>query len=371
MAKLPGRGLRSVRGMLERYNHKDPAFWGQLEKKSWTLEEKALLLRLREAGPVVMKKIMVHFPNRSYGTIKNSLLRPISDPWWTSQTRKIRRWTEKEKDLLAREIPAGVRDDALALSLGRSTSSVKKMVQACGIQRPRRWTPEKDRILSRMAEEGHKFKQIALHLSTSRASAEMRWGNIRSRPPARRGDLDRLTWKMFSPTLAEAQEVERLRQEGCTWEAITAQKFPDRMGALVRTTFLREFGSMFKTTPKDLLNMSSVDVQEIECLRQEGCSWQEITQQKYPGRSRKTVCSAYTRRIEGRCNVPTFEISCADDLQGIGRLREAKNTWETIRDLKFPDESVDKVRKTYKRQMKAHSDEKSNDAASTEEGTTS
>jgi transposase len=99
---------------------------------------------------------------------------------------------------------------------------------------------------------------------------------------------------------ADFEEIVRLRKEGATWPRIIGLKYPGRSRTSISQVFRRESkirsGEQARVRRKNApLSMSSADVEDIERLRNEGKSWQYITALKYPDRDPPQMMRAINR----------------------------------------------------------------------------
>jgi hypothetical protein len=353
---LPDRGVVAVEMMIRRLRRNDVGLSKTIKRKSWTAEEKEKLLRLKEAG-VSYEDVASQFPHRTTASLQSALHRPRSDMFWSTTPRKWVSWThEADKDLIE-GVASGNSVEKMATSFGRSINAVRARLQILGIELPRYWTPEEDKTLLRMLNEGFSLGQIGSHLGKSRESVSSRWQSVRPKdsvPPSRRSGPSRRNLRQFVPSSTEIQTVERLRQEGSTWQEITSSMFPNWRVTQVRHFFRGAYKHQpEKITRKDSnFEIPSADVPDIQRLRSTGSTWKQIADAKYPG--------IHWQRVRLRC-LEQFKL-CSEDLgtnsteanvQQTGnsinlahtpRLQAANSTWQSVMDELYLGSSYQQVR---------------------------
>ena len=351
--QLPGRTMLSVQKLTMRTRRNDVSLGRGRKPLFWTAEEKKKLLQLKQAGAGA-EDVTSHFPNRSFRSIQSALRRPSSDSFWSTEVRKSVGWTAEEVKILAEEALKGTSVEELAKLLSRRTGSISARLHRLDIRLPPKWTPEDDKILLRMLKEGHKARDIALTLGKNRESVTHRLFNIRPRnslPSDGRCTPMRKVSRAFTPSSAEMQEVERLRQQGSTWSAISASLFPDRPVYKVRETFQRAF----KHQPERLAKVlepaipqpfSRAEIQDIKDLLKDNRTWDEIATLKYPGQDAMILERTYIQQT-AKCG--TFRVPSLD-IPELQRLRNSKYTWKEIAALKYPGTTVHRLRYAFIRQ---------------------
>jgi hypothetical protein len=351
--QLPGRTVMSVQKLTMRTRRNDVSLGRGRKPLFWTAEEKKKLLQLKQAGAGA-EDVTSHFPNRSFNSIKSALRRPSSDSFWSTEVRKSVGWTAEEVKILAEEALKGTSVEEMAKLLSRRTGSILARLHRLDIRLPLKWTPEDDKILLRMLKEGHKARNIALTLGKNRESVAHRLFIIRPRnslPSDGRCKSTRKVSRAFTPSSAEMQEVERLRQQGSTWPAISASLFPDRPVYKVRETFQRAFKHQPERLAKVLKpampqSFCRAEIQDIKDLLKDNRTWDEIATLKYPSQDAMILKRTYIQQTtkRGASRVPS------PDLPELQRLRNAKYTWKEIAALKYPGTTVPRVRYAFFRQ---------------------
>lgn len=140
---------------------------------------------------------------------------------------------------------------------------------------------------------------------------------------------------------ADKQVVGRLLSEGKTWRQISSFLRPElsvSFASRLKLLYLRQTGEEDTRARYIPLEITAADVADIERLRDTGMYWRQIVQLKYPGRHLKTVHRAYTVLTGKRSRKPLYDFSVSE-VQDIERLREDGKTWPQIRDLKYPERS--------------------------------
>ncbi|GAB7334670.1 hypothetical protein MBLNU13_g06618t2 [Cladosporium sp. NU13] len=142
----------------------------------------------------------------------------------------------------------------------------------------------------------------------------------------------------FRIPLADIAEVRRLRETKMTWAAIAALMYPKTNRESLRVAYVAQTGASTRAQRAPSFDIPSAIMSDIQRLRHEGKTWDEITDMKYPGRKSRSLRRAVLQQDNGsgeyRKPYPS-EISSAD-MADIKRLRHEGKTWDQIRDMKYP-----------------------------------
>lgn len=352
---LSDRTVVAVEMMVRRFRRNDVGLSKPIKRKSWTAEEKEKLLRLKEAG-ASYEDIASQFPYRTTASLQSTLHRPRSDMFWSTTPRKRVSWTHEADKELIEGVTSGNSIEKMATSFGRSISAVRVRVQTLGIESPRYWTPEEDKTLVRMFNEGFSLGQIGSLLGKSRSSATSRWQLIRPKdsvPTSGRSGASRRNLRQFVPSSTEMQTVERLRQEGSTWQDITASVFPNWRTTQVCYFFHRAYKHQReKTTRKDSnFEIPSADVPDVQRLRSTGSTWKQIADAKYPGIHWQRVrlrCLEQLKLCSEELGTNATEANAQQtgniNLAQTPRLQAAHSTWQSVMDELYLGLSYQQVR---------------------------
>ena len=339
IAKLvPDRTFAMIEKQLRRCRHNDIGLSKAIKPRRWTAEERKKLLRLNEAG-APLKDVMCQFPDRTLESVNVALFRLREDISWCTARPKRFKWTATaEKDLIER-LGSGSSLGETATFFGCSIHAIRQKLGKLGfnpLQQNRAWTPEEDKALLRMGTEGYARRHISSHLGRSVAAVTLRWCSIRPTDPPTNGKSGTRR-RIFNPlkaTAAEKERVERLRQEGATWQAITASVFPGRTENQVYHAFV---DGIYKHQREKIasprrMSFSPSDMEDIESLLKAKKNWKEIVALKFPDREPSYIQKKYYREI-GRNS--EFAMPFAD-IPEVKRLRNAGLTWKEIADAKYP-----------------------------------
>lgn len=368
---LPNRTFAMIEKQLRRCRQNDIGLSKAIKPRRWTAEEKKKLLRLKEAA-APLKDVVCQFPDRTIASVDMALSRLRTDIWWYTARPKRFKWTATaEKDLIER-LGSGSSLGETATFFGCSISAIRHKLGKLGFtfQQDRAWTPEEDKALLRMGTEGYAMRHISSHLGKSVPAVKFRWYSIRPTDPPTNGRSGpkRMISNPLKATAAEKERVERLRQEGATWEAVTASVFPGRTASQVYHLFV---GRIYKHQREKIasptrMSFSPSDMEDIESLLKAKKNWKEIVALKFPGRKPSFIRQKYLQEI-GRNS--EFAMPFAD-IPEVKRLRKAGLTWKKVADAKYPGVpwwSVQARAAEFLGHMNSRSEELGTDAASTGE----
>lgn len=287
--------------------------------------------------------------------------------WCTAPKKKIAWTATADKELIER-LSSGTSVEEAAMLSGRSNNAIRIRSHQLGISLSRNWTSEEDETLLRMISEGYTHEQIGSFLGRSRHGVTARWFTIRpadSVPVSRTsGPIRRTLVRPIEPTSAEMQTVERLRQEGNTWEAIKASIFPDQEKRQVYRMFQRAYKhhpEKINARPRGPFSPSEID--DMESLLKDRIPWREIAASRFPDLTPATLQRAYLRQIDRSSNSVFHSV----DIPEVRRLHGAGLTWNQIAVAKYPDIGWRRIREVFLEQMEQCSEELGTDPASTGE----
>ncbi|KAM0701026.1 hypothetical protein Q7P35_011387 [Cladosporium inversicolor] len=170
---------------------------------------------------------------------------------------------------------------------------------------------------------------------------------------------------------ADIAKLRSLRQAKMSWIEITALMYPHKDPKAVCREFSRQNMSKDRRRPKVLkvalsrygtslvergrpnnTSMSPDDVADIQRLRGEGNTWNQIAETKYPDKTAEALRHAFIRQHPGDGRSEDFspKISPAV-LADIQRLRAANAKWHEITALHFPDRNPVAARQLIQRHM--------------------
>ena len=366
---LPGRALSTVMAVIRRCQYNDTGYSKAIKPRSWTAEEKKKLLRLKDSG-ATLQDIVSQFPDRTHKSLTMALYRPRSDMFWSPTPSKKIAWTATADKELIERLSSGTSVEEVALLFGRSNGAIRDRSHRLGIRLSRNWTPEEDETLLRMISEGYTHGQIGSSLGRSRRGVNGRWFTIRpvdSVPVSRTsGPIRRTLVRPIEPTSAEMQTVERLRQEGSTWQAIKASIFPDREMRQVYRMFQR----VYKHHPEKInarprSPFSPSEIEDIESLLKDRVSWRKIAASRFPDLTPAKLRRSYLQQIDRSDNSAIHSV----DIPEVKRLHGAGLTWKQIAVMKYPGIGWQRIREVFLKQTKQCSEGLGKNSASTGEET--
>ena len=268
---LPHRTYGTIERQIHRFQLNDIGLSKAIKPRRWTAEEKKKLLRLKEAA-APLKDVMCQFPDRTLASVNVALSRLRTDiSWYTARPKRFKWTATAEKDLIER-LGSGSSLGETATFFGCSIHAIQHKLARLGFtfQQDRAWTPEEDKALLRMATEGYASRHISSYLGRSVGAVTARWRFIRPTEPSTNGKsgLRRMISNPLKPTSAEIEKVERLRQEGAAWQAITASVFPGRTESQVYHTFVDRIykHQREKIASPRRMSLSPSDMEDIESL---------------------------------------------------------------------------------------------------------
>jgi hypothetical protein len=369
--KLPGRTIASVITKSRRTKMNSASLLGA--EVPWTSEEKAELLRLVQAG-VTLKHVLPLFPHRSASSVAVAFDRTGVPGWHEGNAkRKRKQWSAAELQRLQDLLTQGIPTRSIAKMLGCSVSAVQQKKREADLPLDRRgWTLEEDNTLKTMIADGYTLGHVAEELGKHRVTVHRRSFKI---VPTRFSPVpdERMVrgWR-FRLSSQELEEIENLRAQGTSWEAIRTERFPHvKMRSLI-VKFKEQKGRLPLHRIAPALHMSEEDMEDIERILKTVPTFSAAARVKFPDRRVHQVRQAFHRRKErgqdlerprGRPPTPTLPVS---DLEDIERLRKAGTTWASITELKYPDWNAEVVRRAFTRQMEARMDEESKVTSSRE-----
>lgn len=295
---LPGRPLGTIARWIRLVRALGPAALAPKLQKGWTSDELSTLMRLRRAG-IRDIDMVSYFPDRSVRSIRVAYHR-----FEANESRKLERkgrpYTATEDDLVIGLTTRGIPYKLIAHLLGRTLSGISSRIEYFGLTHARRvWTPEKDERLSQLYKDGLTMLEIASTLGITVPSAKRRWFAIR--PPESVRNMASRPRDNLTLTFEQVRELEESRDRGLTWRSIQAQEFPDVKVGSLRSAYERQGGRVSSYSLKNPLLMSSADVDLVQRLRNEGKTWQEISELSvFSGRNPDSVARAFKIRVAVR-----------------------------------------------------------------------
>ena len=286
-----------------------------------------------------------------------ALHRPRSDMFWSTAPSKRIAWTDTADKALIERLSSGTSTEEAALLFGRSIDAIRERSKKLGISLSRRWTPEEDETLLRMVPEGYTAEQIGSFLGRGHYSVNRRWYVVRPVDSIRETRIS----GPIEPTSAEMQTVERLRQEGSTWEAIKASIFPDREMQQVYHTFQRAYKHHPEKIAKPRDRFFPSEIEDMESLLKDRVPWRVIAASRFPDLKPARLRRLYLKQI-GHSNNPSIP---SVDIAEIKRLRSTGFTWKQIAVTNYPGIHWPRVRDRYLKQLELCSEELGTHPAST------
>lgn len=292
---------------------------GKEKRRPWTKEEKISLRKLLDSSATV-KTLQSNFPDRSL----DAVISMGHNSGWTDHMRQP--WTTAELELLSKLATQGANSQEIAEALDRSMRSVQMKAGRIAISFDRdRYIPKDNEELLRMRNDGASCSEIGTALGRSRDGVRSRL--IALILHAKRAGLLRLS-------TSNMQDVKSMIAQGSSWEVIQQEKFPRCTVHAVKSAYVRYNQGL--ESQQYLLTVSSADEQEIERLRDQKKTWQQIAGLKYPGWSPEYVQTTYTLQT-GKARLKRLNMSESDILE-IKRLRDAGKTFPEITNLRYPGE---------------------------------
>lgn len=146
------------------------------------------------------------------------------------------------------------------------------------------------------------------------------------------------------------QAVTHMLDQGIDWRAIQRQNFPQISVELLQMNYGKRVTEL-KGHPPLILRMTHEDEADIARLLAEEKSWAQIAELKYPTYSGMHVARMWSHLKREKRSDQRPPIS---DMQGIKILRLERKKWSEVRDLKYPEWSVETVRRAYIRWSKCY-----------------
>jgi hypothetical protein len=163
----------------------------------------------------------------------------------------------------------------------------------------------------------------------------------------------------FNIPPTDMADVRRLRSEGRTWEQIKDMKYPGRNFQVIRKAFLHQDDEHAELKRQSPSRMTSVEVADIQRLRDEGMTWPHIRDVKYPGRHHEYVAKAFLQhggvRSERKCRQPQTTVMSPAGMADSQRLRKKGKTREPIHAPKNSVKSSQRLRHVFLQQSKPQS----------------
>jgi hypothetical protein len=151
-------------------------------------------------------------------------------------------------------------------------------------------------------------------------------------------------------TSADVAKIRSLREVEASWTAIEALMYPNLSVTTVRAAFVRQTGDRDVADGwRPRFNIPPTDMADVRRLRSEGRTWEQIKDIKYPGRNFQVIRKAFLRQDDGHVELERQSPSRMSSVEvtDIQRLRDEGMTWPQIRDVKYPGRHHEYVAKAF------------------------
>jgi len=168
---------------------------------------------------------------------------------------------------------------------------------------------------------------------------------------------------------SNAHAIALLRKDMKSWLQTTISKYPSLHVRALCGHFLKEDSESDDKGTNDYRDtrLSIAECQEIVRLRNTGISWQGIVNLKYPGWRRSQLRTQFAAAIDRGRQSPvknrergrkrsTFSCTAADRLE-VARLRKEGSTWAAIKNLMFPEWTIRTVQRNLRTDGRRTQDE--------------
>jgi transposase-like protein len=252
----------------------------------WSAVDIHLLQELIAEG-ASERKMLAHFPTRSQDSVTMATIRYRTRPC-TEKSGRVVKWSTEDHQYLTKLAIQGISRGKIAEAIGRTIGAVTLKARNLGVQiqstRSRFTSDEKERVLQ-MRSDGASFKDIGAavgrHADTIRSLYHV-WR------PVTEYDAKQQHTPFARLSLSDLQAISSMRDNGSSWPDIGCQ-YPEHD--------LLQLRNDMKLFMKP--GLSYRELREIEHLRAEGKSWQDLAiTGNYPCKSQSGLRRAYHRSLK-------------------------------------------------------------------------
>lgn len=297
---LPGRSIHGIENKLRLYRSIGDAEFSSASTQRWTLDERATILKLRQAG-VTLREMLPYFPNRSRNSIHAKCLQLDSATAEGPPRPVCMRYSTVEDELLRSLAARSVPHRLCAKLLNRSRTSISSRCKKIGVLSNFFWNQAKTARLSQLSKDRLSSREIGMQLGktpTSISKYTRRWNREVEAP----NTIVKPAIGLVRLTQEHMQTIVNLREQGRTWNDIRAQEFPNIKTHTLLCAYQRLGGPTCASggiEPKPTLSskMSSAVFEHIQRLRDQGRTWPEIGKTTFPDVHHTSISKEFRRRL--------------------------------------------------------------------------